>query len=343
MKMRMGLALFAIYVIWGSTYLAISLAVQTIPPFLMAGTRFLIAGAILYALQRLRGVPLPKRVEWRSAAIIGGFMLIGGNGLLSWAEQRVPSGVASLIIASVPLWMALIDALVIPGEGRPSRLHSLLQSAGKPLVGGPARQRPGVVIWIGLLAGFAGILLLIQPWQQDPGARIIEPLGMVVLLLASLSWSIGSLYSRGAQLPSAPLMGTGMEMLVASLGFVLLGTLTGEWSRLDISAISPASWWSLGYLVIFGGLIGFVAYTWLLRVAPTPLVSAHAYINPLIAVLLGSLVVREPLSLNTLIATAIITGSVAVITLARSRSGRKTRSEPTTEPVQDLAKAPGND
>jgi drug/metabolite transporter (DMT)-like permease len=343
MKIRIGLALFAIYVIWGSTYLAISLAVQTIPPFLMAGTRFLIAGAILYAWQRLRGVPLPKKVEWRSAAIIGGFMLIGGNGLLSWAEQRVPSGVASLVIASVPLWMALIDALVIPGEGRPSRLRSLLQQAGKPLVGGPARQPPGVITWIGLLAGFGGILLLIQPWQQDPEVRIIEPLGMMILLIASLSWSVGSLYSRGARLPSAPLMGTGMEMLAGSLGFAILGTLTGEWSRLDISAITPASWGSLAYLVVFGGLIGFVAYTWLLRVAPTPLVSAHAYINPLIAVLLGSLVVREPLSLDILIATAVITGSVALITLARSRSRGRTKGAATTEPVQELVRAPGND
>ena len=293
MKIRIGLALFAIYVIWGSTYLAISLAVQTIPPFLMAGSRFLIAGAILYAWQRLRGVPAPKMVEWRSAAIIGGFMLIGGNGLLTWAEQRVPSGVASLIIASVPLWMALIDALVIPGDDRPSHLLSVLQRAGKPLVGGPARQRPGGITWIGLLAGFAGILLLIQPWQQEAGARIIEPLGMAVLLMASLSWSIGSLYSRGARLPSAPLIGTGMEMLLASLGFAVLGTVSGEWGRLELSAVSLASWWSLAYLVVFGGLIGFVAYTWLLRVAPTPLVSAHAYVNPLIAVLLGSLIVRN--------------------------------------------------
>ncbi len=343
MKLRLGLALFAIYVIWGSTYLAISLAVQTIPPFLMAGARFMIAGAILYAWQRLRGVPVPTKIEWRSAAIIGGFMLIGGNGLLSWAEQRVPSGVASLIIASVPLWMALIDALVIPGDSRPSRLSSMIQHAGKPLVGGPARQRPRRITWIGLLVGFGGILLLIQPWHQDPDVRIIEPLGMIVLLLASLSWSVGSLYSRGARLPTAPLMGTGIEMLVASLGFAVLGTLTGEWSRLELTTISPASWWSLAYLVIFGGLIGFVAYTWLLRVAPTPLVSAHAYINPLIAVLLGSLIVREPLTLNILIATAVITGSVALITVTRSWSQVKTSLAPTTEPVQDLARKPGND
>lgn len=335
MKLRLGLALFAVYVIWGSTYLAISLAVQTIPPFLMAGSRFLIAGTILYVWQRLRGVPFPNRIEWRSAAVIAGFMLIGGNGLLSWAEQLVPSGIAALIITSVPLWMALIDALVIPGASQPSRPLAFIQRVGKPLVGGPDRQRPGMLTWIGLLVGFAGIVLLIEPWQQDIGARIIEPLGLSVLLIASLSWSIGSLYSRGARLPSAPLMGTGMEMLLASLGFVVLATLTGEWRQLDIAAISPASWWSLAYLVVFGGLIGFVAYTWLLRVAPTPLVSAHAYVNPLIAIMLGSLVAQEPLTVEILIATAIITGSVALITLARSRSAGKKVSTTTPEQSQD--------
>lgn len=335
MKLRLGLALFAVYVIWGSTYLAISLAVQTIPPFLMAGSRFLIAGTILYVWQRLRGVPFPNRIEWRSAAVIAGFMLIGGNGLLSWAEQLVPSGIAALIITSVPLWMALIDALVIPGASQPSRPLAFIQRVGKPLVGGPDRQRPGMLTWIGLLVGFAGIVLLIEPWQQDIGARIIEPLGLSVLLIASLSWSIGSLYSRGARLPSAPLMGTGMEMLLASLGFVVLATLTGEWRQLDIAAISPASWWSLAYLVVFGGLIGFVAYTWLLRIAPTPLVSAHAYVNPLIAIMLGSLVAQEPLTVEILIATAIITGSVALITLARSRSAGNKVSTTTPEQSQD--------
>jgi drug/metabolite transporter (DMT)-like permease len=333
-KIRTGLALFAVYVIWGSTYLAISLAVQTIPPFLMAATRFLIAGSILYAWQRARGIPFPLRVEWRSAAIVAGFMLVGGNGALTWAEQRVPSGIAALIIASVPLWMALIDALVIPGDGQTSRSLTFIQQAGKPLVGGPTRQRPGILTWIGLLIGFAGILMLIQPWEQNAEARIIDMVGLVVLLLAGLSWSIGSLYSRGARLPAAPLMGTGMEMLLASLGFLVLATFGGEWSQLDISAISTASWLSLAYLVVFGGLIGFVAYTWLLRSAPTPLVSAHAYVNPLIAILLGSLVAREPLTPEIMAAAAVIVVSVAAITMARSWPFKK-KTSPILEPAPD--------
>ncbi|MGW8249276.1 MAG: EamA family transporter [Anaerolineales bacterium] len=334
MKIRIGLALFAIYVIWGSTYLAISLAVQTIPPFLMAATRFLIAGAILYSWQRVRGVPFPPRVEWRSAAIIAGFMLVGGNGALTWAEQQVPSSIAALVITSVPLWMALIDALVIPGEGKSSRPLAFLQKVGKPLVGGPARQRPGALTWVGLLAGFAGILMLIQPWEQDLQARIIAPLGLTVLLLASLSWSIGSLYSRGARLPAAPLMGTGIEMLLASLGFLVLATLGGEWNRVDLSAISTESWLSLSYLVVFGGLIGFVAYTWLLRNAPTPLVSAHAYINPLIAILLGSLLANEPLTPETLVAAVVIVASVALITVSRAFPFKKKKA-PILEPAVD--------
>jgi drug/metabolite transporter (DMT)-like permease len=336
MKLRIGLALFAVYVFWGSTYLAISIAVQTIPPFIMAGTRFLIAGLILYLWQRMRGTPNPSRIEWRSAAIIAGFMLVGGNGVLSWAEQYVPSGVAALLVGSVPIWMALIDAAVIPGDGQTNRLLKFAQRVGKPLVGGPARQRPNWLSWIGLLIGFVGIAILIGPRASDAGTGSMELVGLVVLLLASLSWSIGSLYSRGARLPAAPLMGTGSEMLVASLGFAILATAGGEWSRLDLSAISPASLVSLAYLIVFGGLIGFGAYTWLLRNVSTPIVAAHAYVNPLIAILLGSLIVQEPLTPRILLSAAIIIGSVVLVSLRSSLPSR--RSE-----VYALEPASGDD
>jgi drug/metabolite transporter (DMT)-like permease len=336
MKLRIGMALFAVYVIWGSTYLAISIAVQTIPPFLMAGTRFLIAGSILYLWQKLRGVPTPNRLEWRSAAIVAGFMLVGGNGFLTWAEQYVPSGIAALLVGTVPLWMALIDALVIPGAGRTSGLLAFIQRAGKPLVGGPVRKRPNWLSWLGLLIGFAGIVLLIGPRVQEPGTGSRELIGLGMLILVSLSWSIGSLYSRGARLPDAPLMGTGMEMLVASLGFAVLATLNGEWGRIEPAAISTRSLLSLGYLIVFGGLIGFVAYTWLLRNISTPVVAAHAYVNPMIAILLGSLIVQEPLTPRIIFSAAVIIGSVVLISLARAlpaRQSEKLAIEP----------APGND
>jgi drug/metabolite transporter (DMT)-like permease len=252
----------------------------------------------------------------------------------------VPSGIAALLVGSVPLWMALIDALVIPdpyrGAANPSGLLALIQRIGKPLVGGPARGRPNWLSWLGLLTGFAGIALLIGPRVQEPGAGSREILGLVMLLLASLSWSIGSLYSRGARLPDAPLMGTGMEMLVASLGFAVLATLDGEWGRVDLTAISAPSLLGLGYLIVFGGLIGFVAYTWLLRKIATPIVAAHAYINPLIAILLGSLIVQEPLTPRIILAAVVIIGSVVLISLARALPARR---------VADIAiePAPGND
>jgi drug/metabolite transporter (DMT)-like permease len=323
MKFRIGIALFAVYVIWGATYLAISIAVRTMPPFMMAGTRFLVAGLILYLWQRLRGVRPPSRLEWRSAAIVAVFMLVGGNGVLTWAEQYVPSGIAALLVGSVPLWMALIDALVIPGTGTPLAPLAFIQRIGKPLIGGTARGRPNWLSWLGLLTGFAGIALLIGPEAIQPDTGNQELFGLVVLLLASLSWSIGSLYSRGARLPAAPLMGTGMEMLVASLGFALLAVLNGEWNRFETAAISSASLIALGYLVIFGGLIGFVAYTWLLRNVATPVVATHAYVNPLIAILLGSLLAQEPLTPRILFSAAVIVGSVVLISLARSLPSRR--------------------
>jgi drug/metabolite transporter (DMT)-like permease len=184
--------------------------------------------------------------------------------------------------------------------------------------------------------GFVGIAILIGPRASDAGTGSMELVGLVVLLLASLSWSIGSLYSRGARLPAAPLMGTGSEMLVASLGFAILATAGGEWSRLDLSAISPASLVSLAYLIVFGGLIGFGAYTWLLRNVSTPIVAAHAYVNPLIAILLGSLIVQEPLTPRILLSAAIIIGSVVLVSLRSSLPSR--RSE-----VYALEPASGDD
>lgn len=291
-------ALIAVYIVWGSTYLAILFVVETTPPFIAAGMRFLIAGAVLYVFRRLRGDPAPQKIEWRSAAIVGLFLIVGGNGCLMWAEQRVASGVAALIIAAVPLWIAIIDTIR------------------------PGGQRPGRWAILGVLMGFAGIIVLIRPAQLIGIEGQVDLLGAGVLLLASLSWAIGSLYNRGAKLPASPLLGTGMQMLVGSAGLFILATLSGEWSQLDISAISMQSWLGFIYLVVFGSWVGFVSYIWLLRIAPTMLVSTYAYVNPVVAIFLGSLLAGEALTPRVLLASITIIGSVVLITYTQQKSSQ---------------------
>lgn len=296
-------ALIAIYIVWGSTYLAIRFAVETMPPFLTAGFRFLIAGGVLYIFRRLRGDKAPLRLEWRSAAIVGLFLLVGGNGGVMWAEQRVASGIAALLIASVPLWIALLDSLR-PGGRRPDRW-----------------------VIVGVLAGFAGIIILIGPAQLIGIQGEVDPVGAMVLLLAALSWAAGSLYNRGAKLPDSPLLGTGMEMLVGSLGLFILGTVTGEWSQMELTSFSTRSLLGFAYLVVFGSWVGFASYVWLLRVAPTMLVSTYAYVNPLVAILLGSLLAGEALTPRVVLAVMFILGSVVLITLTNPATSKPAAAE----------------
>ena len=309
MKVRVWLALITVYIAWGSTYLAIRFAVETIPPFLMAGVRFLIAGAILYSWRRLAGDPSPQGIHWRSAAIVGLLLLLGGNGGVVWAEQRVASGIAALIVGSAPLFMVLIDALR------------------------PGGQRPNWQTGSGVLAGFVGIALLVSPSQWTGNGLQMDGPGVAVLLLASILWASGSLYSRNAQLPDSPLLGTGMEMLAGSAGLLILGTLTGEWSRLDLVAIAPRSLWGLLYLITGGALLGFACYTWLLRVAPTPLVATYAYVNPLIAIFLGNLLAKELITPRLFVAALVIIGAVALINTGRRRIPRSSGAAiPSTSP-----------
>jgi drug/metabolite transporter (DMT)-like permease len=305
-------ALIAIYIVWGSTYLAIRFAVETMPPFLTGGFRFLIAGGVLYIFRRLRGDKAPLRLEWRSAAIVGLFLLVGGNGGVMWAEQRVTSGIAALLIASVPLWIALLDSLR------------------------PGGRRPDHWVIVGVLAGFAGILILIGPAQLIGIEGQVDLVGAVVLLLAAFSWAAGSLYNREAKLPASPLLGTGMEMLVGSLGLFILGTVTGEWSQMELTSFSTRSLIGFAYLVVFGSWVGFASYVWLLRVAPTMLVSTYAYVNPLVAILLGSLLAGEALTIRIVLAAMIILGSVVLITLTNPATSKSAT-------VENAPVASGND
>ena len=240
MKSRIWLALFTLYIAWGTTYLAIRFAVETIPPFFMTGTRFLVAGVILYIWRRLAGDPAPTRIQWRSAIIIGSFLLVGGIGGVSLAEKYVPSGIAALIVAATPLWVVLISALQ-PGGDRPTW-----------------RSMAGVMI------GIIGIFILVDPVKSTGPQAGNNLLGIALILLATLFWSIGSIYSHKAQLPASPLLGTGMELLAGAAGSYMIGLLMGETRQLDIAAISLRSVSGLAYLILVGSLIGFVCYTWLL-------------------------------------------------------------------------------
>jgi len=320
MKARIWIALITVYIVWGSTYLAIRFAVETMPPFLMAATRFLIAGAILYAWRRASGDPAPSRIEWRSAALVGIFLLVGGNGSVVWAEQRVPSGIAALMVGSAPLWMVLIDAF--------SPFAALRTSAARRTV----NAKPAWQTYLGVALGFSGIVVLIGPSILSGNSQEMDLIGIAALVLAAFLWATGSLYSREARLPASPLLGTGMEMLVGGAGLLILGTFSGEWGRLNLPAVSSASLLSLGYLIVFGSLVGYAAYTWLLRSAPTPLVSTYAYVNPLIAIFIGNLLASEPLTAHILISTAIILGAVALINTPRKQ-----------RVVQAVQGSPGND
>src|SRR5512140_719430 len=233
MKLKIWINLLLVYVIWGATYLGIRVAVETIPPFVMAGSRFLLAGAALYIWRRLAGDPAPTPGQWLRGALVGLLMLFGGNGLLSLAEKSVASGVSALIIGSSPLWMTTMEALR-PGGVRPNWLGVL-----------------------GLAIGFGGIALLVGPSLLQTGPAVSQPAGIIILLLAAFFWSLGSIYSRSANLPKSSLLSTAIEMLGGGVGLYLAGTLAGEWNYFALADVSGRSWLGFIYLTLFGSLVGF--------------------------------------------------------------------------------------
>lgn len=266
---------------------------QTIPPFLMGGIRFLVSGAMLYAWTRYRGEPGPTRLHWRNAIIAGGLLLLGGNGAVVWAEQFVPSGLTALLVSILPFWLVIIEWVR------------------------PPRRRPHGAVLVGLIIGFIGIVVLVGP-DNVGGRGDVRPIGALVLILGSLSWAIGSFFSRDADLPRSGLLATGIEMLSGGALLFIVGALTGEFSRLEFQKVSGASIAGLSYLITFGSLIGFTSYIWLLdKVTPARL-GTYAYVNPVVAVILGWAIAGESLSARTTVAAAIVICAVALITTARS-------------------------
>lgn len=300
MKSKIWLALLALYIVWGSTYLGIKVAIETIPPFFHAGIRFLISGIILVVWQHTAGQKLPTRKQWGSTAIIGTLLLLGGNGLVAWAEQFIPSGIAALIIGSIPMFLVLAEALR------------------------PGGVKPNWQAIVGLLIGFTGIFILVGPSGISGSTTKLNPFGVAALLFACLFWATGSIYSKNADLPKSSLMTTGAQMLTGSVGLFVVSVLTGELSKWDPAGVSMRSIYGLTYLIFVGSLIGFASYGWLLQNAPISLVATYAYVNPIVAVLLGSWFASEKLEPHIWLATAIIIGSVIFI---NSRSRPKVKGE----------------
>ncbi|MBI5935505.1 MAG: EamA family transporter [Chloroflexi bacterium] len=292
MKTKIWIPLLALYIVWGSTYLAIRFAVETIPPFFHAGIRFLVSGIILVVWQRAVGEPMPTRKQWVSLAIIGNLLLLGGNGLVSWAEQTIPSGIAALIIGAIPLFLVITEAFR-PGGVKPNRWT-----------------------FLGLLIGFIGIFILVGPEEVTGGSRL-DPFGVAALLMACFFWSLGSVYSKHGDLPKSSLMSTGGQMLMGSIGLFAVSLATGELSGWHLADVTTKSALGLVYLIFAGSLIGFVSYGWLLQNAPISLVATYAYVNPIVAVLLGNWFANEALEPRVWLAAAIIVGSVMFINRSR--------------------------
>jgi drug/metabolite transporter (DMT)-like permease len=305
--LQVAIALGAVYLIWGSTYLAIRFAIETIPPFLMAAARYLTAGTLLYAWSRFRGAPRPKLVHWRSAVILGGLLLLLGNGGVVWSEQRMSSGLTALMICTEPLWIVLFVWL-------------------------RDRSRPAGRVFLGMFLGLAGLVMLVWPAFRGSAAGGVDLLGAAAVLVASAGWAWGSLYGQRAELPSSPLQGTAMQMLCGGGLLLLASALTREPARFALAAVSAKSLVSLAYLVVFGALIAFTAYVWLLRVASPVLVSTYAYVNPVVAVFLGWALAAEPITRGTLVAAAVIVAGVVLISSAHGKKEDETAKPAAAEP-----------
>jgi drug/metabolite transporter (DMT)-like permease len=288
-RFKLVMAFAAVYVIWGSTYLAIRYAVETLPPLLFAGTRFMVAGLMLYGWARARGAQRPRPANWRTALVIGGLLLLGGNGAVVLAERTVPSGLTALLIATEPLMVVLLDWAR------------------------PGGRRPTGRVAMGLLLGMAGMFILIGPTGLA-GADEINLFGAALLILATISWAAGSLYVARTRMELSPILFAGMQMIAGGALLAAAGLAHGELQGFTLAAVSLRSLVALGYLILFGSLVAFTAYSWLLRVTPPSLAATYAYVNPVVAVLLGWAFAGEHFGPRTMMAAAVIVAAVVLIT-----------------------------
>src|SRR6266404_1534130 len=289
----MGFA--AVYLVWGSTYLAIRIGIESFPPLILAGLRHTFVGIFLYPI--LRGKPgiRPTRANWAAAVITGTLLLFVGNGGVSWAEQTVPSGIAALLVATVSLWLVIVDWL------RP----------------GGVKPVPRVVM--GLLMGFAGLALLVGPAHLG-GSERVDPRGAAVLVVASLAWACGSLYTKRGRMANSAMLGVAMQSLAGGVILLIAGLFSGEFGGLHLGAISMRSWLALGYLIVFGSGIGFSAYIYILQKSTAARVATYAFVNPVVALFLGWLILGETFTLRTVVAAAVILTAVILVITAPHRA-----------------------
>jgi drug/metabolite transporter (DMT)-like permease len=317
-----AVALLIVYVVWGSTYFAIALMIETLPPLLSAGVRYGTAGLLvlggLAAHARLRpAMPRerPTAVHWRSATIVGVLLLLGGNGGVVLAELRIPSGMAAVLVATVPIWLAVFDAVV-------------------------TRRRPSRLAIGGLAAGMVGVAVLLVPLE---GIEQLDPIGVLLVVGAAVSWALGSMVARHAPMPRSGLLVTGMEMVAGGVALVLVGSLLGEIGRMDLAAASTTSIVALLYLVVFGSIVAFTAYTWLLANVPVTTVGTYAYVNPIVAVALGAAFLSEPITARTIVASIVIIGAVVAMVSGRPRLAEEAGPDPEVSTLEGTDEPDGTD
>jgi drug/metabolite transporter (DMT)-like permease len=296
-------AFAAVYVVWGSTYLAIRIGVESFPPLILAGLRHVVVGILLYPIFRYKTGIRPNAIHWRTAIVAGALLLFVGNGGVSWAEQTVPSGITALLVATVSLWLVVVDWLR------------------------PGGVRPVPRVTMGLLMGFAGMALLVGPAHLG-GSERVDPWGAAVLVVASLAWACGSIYSKHGGMPSSPMLGVAMQSFAGGVILLIVALITGEFRELHVGAISVRSWLALVYLIVFGSGIGFSAYIYIIHKSTAARVSTYAFVNPVVALFLGWLIAGETITLRTVIAAAVILTAVILVITAPHPT-----SAPATAPV----------
>jgi drug/metabolite transporter (DMT)-like permease len=290
-------AFAAVYILWGSTYLGIKYVIETLPPLISAGARFLLAGATLFIVGRFsKDYEKPTLTEWRSSAVVGTLLFLGGNGGVVIAEHHITSGLAALLVATEPFWVVLLSWLWLKGA------------------------RPDWRVALGLLMGFAGVYFLMAGGAVRAGGATNQLFGMILVIAAGLCWATGSIYGVRAPASKSPILASGMQLLAGGSSLLLVGTLMGEWTGFEISVVSRHSWFALAYLLVFGSLIAFTAYSWLLKNARPAMVATYAYVNPVVAVILGWAIAGESFTGRTLLGAGVIVGSVVLITSQTSEA-----------------------